>query len=1632
MQNEVTPVAQIDPNDKAFFPWRENFIVVSAQCRCKNIEEAYNRDIELSKAYVGRELLEMMQNADDQKSSMLEIRLDSATKCLSIVNSGDDTIPFSKEGFECLIRANTSEKRVLGNSAIGHKGCGFRSLLNWADEIKIHSNGVVFTFGQEARDAAWKRICETTDAEFEREKSLLLARMQKAHKGCEIPLSIMTTPMVDAEKAEDGPSWTSTDGYITSICIRFDQTKLEEVKRQLEAITPESLLFVRNLKTVNIQEKDTGGTVKERTLSCEIRGNKTLGDNNMCATVLRLRNGAEDTLWYKVIRVEGENEMAVAWHTDRHPVALDHRVVYTYFPTAFQLDWLPCILHATFDLDPSRNGINSTTENINLMRACGRFLSDVASGIAESTDWDSDIDSDEQAWFPYDMLNVGEIAERDLLRCALREGARVGLEKKPICPVTSYGYMRKEDVVCYSAPLAAYLLDEGKTDCFRSHVWRSFERRRFSPVATRSLENDADDFMQKLCPALEEPSCSQDGIDFGKFVSALVILLEIRQRLSWTLQVSCLPDLQLRMIDKRTTGYVNCGEMLEGAADSLGIHYVNPRFVECCREKNLVAKADWDNGRGLVAKLKGICKCSSSDLNPMKDFLVAHSICGYLDSRGDGHTSEDCYNEVIKCLYALYLKRPRAEPMSLYFHVLCEDGNVRQASDACLWDEDGQVGISMLLPNTPIGPKWKMKGSLQYWKRYLGVADSEVDKSNLIDFFRKFLRVSFGFPCTVQYCLQLDSGQYLQAQCETAVADRVMKPRYFEVSNWIPSLSGSFRSCTQLEDNSLYGIDFDFVNSLGKLNGIDLFELIVRDHALCRRIVYQPVVHASYYYDRTCTFKESYLAYTLRKQNWVSDLAPELVDAKIKEWDAASIRWARDVMRALGISQELEDMPVGMIYEKLAACRDPRGIQNIYSRARMVIRKRIKEGVATEEQCANLAREKLSQLFARVRNEQTKRMEVQLVTRENIRYWDNALVSRSLLDSLPKLEIGSRVGASSVEKLFGVYQFKSDDIDVLDSVRASEDKGLSEAVNARLRKLRAYILAARFRDAWNEEVCPEICSEAKKCKSFEVHIVQPIAEAFCLKDHDGNNGGKRYGLSEGDLLQDKSKGIYWICSSWNTIDELWSKSTFRAAVVEAMCIHFQLTIGTQIESAFREVLRNTASENEEMRVRTVSDERWQELLSVLGISDDERAFWKAVALRGGRTLADEDIDALTFEGGEWKTVLKDWFGYNQIPPEIDALEDFAKLKPMGIITLARWCGMSFCELPPLVRSTIKAYIAQSAEEWRGFRAVGAFSRKLHERLVNSKLEEQKTYTTLQHQFMEMPVDDVVDALMSKPEIPTDVAKALNELLIADVEIRFNVKIEELGETTCPDTCTEYQEVLHGRKLGVLPLDEQSLAFFAGHSELLREAFAKQEAKHVPPKVTKVVDGCAPSALVEHILEASELKNESGHYSDSMGSHKTHNAGSDYHTDVEKIAQGESAESVVERMLSQWKKEGKCLQFGARSTISNATGTADDGANFDFWYMTPENEIRLLEVKSYSGFRVIMTKGEYRKATSERWRKKYDLVLVMAGRPYILKGPLFGEDSEFKDSIGIEAATYNLRIELRNVNALREEEINKTI
>lgn len=102
------------------------------------IGSEYARENELGRSYKGREILELIQNAEDEltENQPKEIFIAFDGENLSIANYGE---PFSEEGISSLMYSNTSNKKNRKKKVIGNKGTGFRSILGWADEIKIDS-----------------------------------------------------------------------------------------------------------------------------------------------------------------------------------------------------------------------------------------------------------------------------------------------------------------------------------------------------------------------------------------------------------------------------------------------------------------------------------------------------------------------------------------------------------------------------------------------------------------------------------------------------------------------------------------------------------------------------------------------------------------------------------------------------------------------------------------------------------------------------------------------------------------------------------------------------------------------------------------------------------------------------------------------------------------------------------------------------------------------------------------------------------------------------------------------------------------------------------------------------------------------------------------------------------------------------------------------------------------------------------------------------------------------------------------------------------------------------------------------------------------------------------------------------
>ncbi len=99
----------------------------------------YNREISALDGYRGRQLLELLQNADDagvDASAGCTLLLSLSRERLVVANSGR---PFSPKGLTSLVISDCSPKQLDRNRFIGCKGLGFRSVLTWTDRPLISS-----------------------------------------------------------------------------------------------------------------------------------------------------------------------------------------------------------------------------------------------------------------------------------------------------------------------------------------------------------------------------------------------------------------------------------------------------------------------------------------------------------------------------------------------------------------------------------------------------------------------------------------------------------------------------------------------------------------------------------------------------------------------------------------------------------------------------------------------------------------------------------------------------------------------------------------------------------------------------------------------------------------------------------------------------------------------------------------------------------------------------------------------------------------------------------------------------------------------------------------------------------------------------------------------------------------------------------------------------------------------------------------------------------------------------------------------------------------------------------------------------------------------------------------------------
>ncbi len=400
-----------------------------------NMTGAYHREIERKKEYQGRQLLELLQNADDEAENLQEpgvlIRLEENR--LVVANHG---LPFTAQGILSLMYSDNSPK-IKRQKKIGYKGLGFRAILNWSESVHIKSGAFSLEFSRpNAIDFLNQLIVQNPTLKEE---------MENTGSG-DHPIATLAAPM-----------WKPADSslmsaYDTSVVINFSSDDVrQDIQAQINELGLEVALFLNNLKEIKLESPERTETVIRKPATA---------DGFEVIQLLDKDGVVKDSKRWRIFPKSGEvpkdlrNENAKQYEYDlRIAVSdkLDDNInrLFCYFKTEVNLPF-PAIIHGTFELDGNRNHLTETKVNEFLLERLAELMTETAKTITQS-----------QTPVTWDAMKLlarrGDLDDK-LKKMNFYKKLLTSIRKEGLIPVLSNKYMSAEEKpVFYDIPLAETL-----------------------------------------------------------------------------------------------------------------------------------------------------------------------------------------------------------------------------------------------------------------------------------------------------------------------------------------------------------------------------------------------------------------------------------------------------------------------------------------------------------------------------------------------------------------------------------------------------------------------------------------------------------------------------------------------------------------------------------------------------------------------------------------------------------------------------------------------------------------------------------------------------------------------------------------------------------------------------------------------------------------------------------------------------------------------------------------------------------------------------------------------------------------------------------------------------------------------
>ncbi|QXP65744.1 DUF3883 domain-containing protein [Polaribacter sp. AHE13PA] len=1487
----------------------------------------YRSEKQYTADYDGRQILELLQNADDAQTDVIHIEINTDTKILTLSNNG---IPFSLDGVKSLMLANMSPKNK--KEYIGNKGLGFRSILNWVTEVEVLTEEVNLKFSDSFAHKKYRTIFNNSE-----DLRNLVQKDKNLEEG-EIPFAVLAIPDIDEV--------TEKDGWITTVKLHYKTNEEKSILKQLDAIQEETLLFLKYTKNITILKNKEEPKVFNKSRPSE---NKIQVNHK----IWNIYNSGEckydETKMYSY---------QIAWQDNLED---KDGVFYTYFPTNVKTH-LPCLIHATFDLNASRKEINPSAENKFVLHEIAEKLGELA--VTKLTAFPSD-------WLSYQFLDKTQKSDNEVLE-DFYEIIDIAKYNAAIYPGLDNKYYPRKEVYQYNNELLIWVLENNFGDFFPKLIrpitdedniddFNLYNYNKYTPEELLEI-------VENLNPKLTD---LKERVKFIKFLIndnfknlhesnvRLPLLIDRKTNLPTT-------DQLFTIRQEEDESYLDIVKNVEG------ISFILPEIfdlleIELKEEIKLVEKENEDVSRPIKRVIDKVVNIGSNDIIHVIRYMVNEA---RKKINNEVEETEVIIKNFVSSLHLIFTKNS---------------------------DRRGKLPFSIPLYNR--NKKLVNSDELFFGDEYYGGQLTELifkgiyNNDNYI-IGNDYWGLDFESELEIHsFFTWLGVNKYIKLQKE---AKEVTPPiEYQELV---------FKSRPDLKKTYHFykGIRIVKESLLEKLTIEKLLVLITKEEVLKKKL--SDHHEDSYKYKYGSGYPKdlygfpSFIEFQIKK---TVDFSKYIVEDEIgveqlfktvnykdeifKNYDI-SLNEIKGLLEKLGAIKSLDDISIDQFYALFENQEDMfpqgRGSATFYKRFLEYCTKN--NEISKSENNFDFSGFKC---FARKGGK--KESEFELLPVSQIYYSDNNLVPQDILDNYDILALSKRLGEQNVKKYFGVNLIQ----DVIKNIEidknALEISNLDKAFNERINKLKPYFLFYRLEIIKDDATKKEAINLTK---NIDIKLVNKCRYHF--------NAGEKFTLEENFFI--KIGDTFYIRNNTShSVEGLMNDLVFCDTVAEVLNTQYKVK---EHHDRFRAIFKDNVRETEYVIKTKEGEELLNNAKLLLGVSSVELEFWAFIFKQNNRILPEYVADF-----NQLKKIVKRTLEF-ELPEDYFRIsfEDFSSKEAYNLIsTLINNEKITYLELlenTSVVKGLVAFHFRKISELINFNSNQEKITKFVWSNLYKSSIEEKKKFN--------------IKIIKLKKQIQSELKEIIKEESKNKLEIEYlNLFSNHIKTNYHTDILIDIQNIynknvskISNTKIADIEDDLKSLLYFEWDTidELKNILFPEQEEAPASKPQKKELDDVV--ILESHISSVDFIENTDGVNKGNGGG--AHSQG---HEKSKRI-KGKAAEKLVRDKL-------KALGYNDVAWVSGNSDEPirDDSLGYDIRYVNENNEEKFLEVKAIATDNSFFI-SENEKKCGLKYKEKYVMALVIGKKIHFIKDFFkFNEGETFDDNkkYTVKNNNYKVYFKVRN-------------